>query len=182
MRRTARISVITILLVFIILIVVKIAKEKAKKNEIYKQVNFMPEFDFQYLDNTGMKNNNIDYDETLIINYFNTRCDFCCHEIKDIISHEHLFSKSYFLLVSGQHADTLIAFNKALNIDSFPSINICKVDYLDFIEKFGDVVPPTTFVYDSNKRLIKKYKGQIRAPVVADDIKKYYTKINEEFR
>jgi peroxiredoxin len=179
MKLLARISVITILSVFIMLIVLKITKKIVLKNEINKQENYLPEFGLQCLDDTSMKNITVDYNESLIINYFNTHCDFCFHEIKDIITHKHLFTNDNILLVSDQPIDTLIKFKKNMQIDSFPFITIGKVNYPDFVEKFGNVIPPTTFIYDSNKRLIKKHKGQVRAPVVADDIKKYYTKIKE---
>lgn len=180
MKKTNRIVILILISTLLVLIVCKMYKIENEKNETSNMNTYMPEFKFNVLNNSEFNNDSLNnFKKKTIINYFNAHCDFCYHEIKDIISHKHLFPNTGFLLVSDQHTDTLIAFNKALKIDSFSSINICQVDYLDFVKKFGDVVPPTTFVYDSNKRLIKKYKGQIRAPVVADDIKKYYTKINE---
>ena len=169
-----------IFLSMIIMITLKILNTKSKYQENRNQILSMPEFDFISVNNTDSIKKQMHNTHVIIINYFNTNCDFCRHEIRDIISYQDLFKNMCILLISDQSIDTLKKFNETIKMDSFPSINICKVDYLSFTDKFGNVLPPTTFMYDSNKRLIKKYKGQIRAPVMANDIKEYYNPINNQ--
>jgi len=143
-----------------------------------KQLHILPPFKAVKINGDSNIVKITKFDKTIIMNYFNTHCNFCKHEIKDFISHLHLFSEIQIFLISNQPIDTLHRFQNKLFLDTISQINIYKCKYLDFSEKFGDVVPPTTFIYDSNKRLIRKYKGQIRASVVANEINKYYKKNN----
>jgi len=151
-----------------------ISKQMIEEQEKKQQIVRLPEMELKKIDDSISLAATNDYKKTLIINYFNTHCDFCQHEIKDFTQHLNMFPKTKFMLVSAQKTDTLQKFRNSYSLDSISQMEVYQCMYMKFTEQFGDVVPPTTFVYDSNQRLIKKYKGQIRASVVANDIRKYY--------
>jgi peroxiredoxin len=111
-----------------------------------------------------------------ILNYFNTSCDFCQHEIKDVVQHLHLFKNAELLFVSEQPKDTILKFCTNYGLDTINNIQIYKVNYLEFIKNFGEVTPPTTFLFNQDSTLIKKYKGQVRAPFLCDEINAYLKK------
>jgi len=174
-KKVTKIAIRGLIGVVLILLAFFISRKMIKEREKGQQILALPEMKLNEIDGDSIALAQTDTrNKTLIINYFNTHCDFCQHEIKDFREHVHLFPKTKIMLVSAQEADTLKKFRKSYSLDSISQMKVYQCKYMKFTEHFGDVVPPTTFVYDSNQRLIKKYKGQIRATVVANDIKKYY--------
>jgi peroxiredoxin len=173
-KKVVKIVVRGVIGVAIVLFAFLISKKMVQEQEKRQQILELPEMKLKEIGDsvsTALMGKN---HKTLIINYFNTHCDFCQHEIKDFKQHLHLFPGTNFMFVSAQKTDTLQKFRNSYSLDSISQMEVYQCKYMKFTEQFGDVVPPTTFVYDSNQRLIKKYKGQIRASVVANDIRKYY--------
>ncbi len=178
-KKITKIAIRGLIGVVLILLAFFISKKMIKEREKRQQILELPEMKLNEIDGDSIALTPTDTrNKILIINYFNTHCDFCLHEIKDFREHVHLFPKTQIMLISAQEADTLRQFRKSSSLDSISHMKVYQCKYMKFTEHFGDVVPPTTFVYDSNRRLIKKYKGQIRASVVANDIKNYYKKQN----
>lgn len=173
--------IIRLILVFTIggltvLIAQKLRSRENKDAELNNRFKTMPAFTYIPVNRTPVKDSTVSI-LTTVINYFNTHCQFCQYEIKDFLEYQYLFEKTQFFLLSDQPLDTLKIFTVANKIDLISTITIGQVDYTDFIDQFGEVIPPTTFIYDSSKCLISNYKGQIRASTIAEDIKKHYQKI-----
>jgi hypothetical protein len=162
-----------------ILIAKEIQNKEIKRAESSEKLKMMPKFKYTPVSNIGINDSPVNK-PTTIINYFNSHCSFCIYEIKEILECQHLFNKTQFLLVSDQPFDTLNKFSKINGIDSMSSITIGQIDFMDFINHFGEVIPPTTFIYDSNNYFISKYYGQIRVMLMAEEIEKHYNKIEQQ--
>lgn len=168
------IKTLSFVLIFGLLLLIGLGLKDAKRKStrVTNIIQTLPSFD--YISVSTGKPVNKPGDKATVLNYFNTNCQYCQYEIKDFLENLSLFQDVRILFFSDQHLDTLYNFTKYLGIDTVSNIDVCQIDYLDFAEKFGDVIPPTTFIYDSNNVLIHVHKGQIRVPIIAEQIIKHY--------
>lgn len=98
--------------------------------------------------------------------YFNTDCDFCQNEIKSIREYMNLFRKASLILISPEPIEDIIKFIDSNNLSTQDNIKFLQDPILDFASKFDATIIPYTIVYNKDKQLIKRSKGQIKAEVI----------------
>jgi thiol-disulfide isomerase/thioredoxin len=136
-------------------IVTKIAQNR-KDNDL---VQTMPNFTFISIDGHLIYSSNLQKN-TLII-FFNSECEYCIDFTKKIIKDSTLIANNHVIMVSTENIENLNLFKAKFKID-LKRIYLCSCDYQNFANLFGNhLLYPTIFLYNANKKLIKKSSGDL---------------------
>ena len=163
MKNIKLIIVISILLVSAFMlfhIIMKIINNK----EISHNLREIPEFRLQRVFKDGYFTNDSLFknDNSVLIIYFNTECKYCNYQIRYINEQLVKFKDFQVLLVSIEEPDVLKQYfnkNDLLNRDF---IYILYDKEMHFERVFGRCPFPTSFIYNSNKELVKIFKGEVK--------------------
>lgn len=135
--------------------------------EVRKRITTLPQ-----LDVISLIENNADTTEAqpIIVNYFNSKCQFCIAEMQSIQQHKNLLNEAKILFISDESKRRLQVFAKSFGLDTlraevaWDSAGLAK-------QFFGVEQVPVTFVYDADRNFIKSFKGETKAEVLYEVIK-----------
>ena len=134
-----------------------------EKNEIAKQIQTTPKFELKTLDSIPFTNSNLKPNLNTIFIYFNSECDFCLHEAKNISQNLNKFKNVQFIFVSTEEIDTIKQFSERYKLNNQPNVTFLYDNLDTFSSQFDATSIPYVLIYDQNKKLIKKHKGQLSA-------------------
>ncbi len=89
------------------------------------------------LDGVSVSLGELSVELPLLLNYFNTQCPFCQHEIAEILVDEQLQEMALLVFISDEPPETVMAFQREMSLDQEPKL---------------------VFLYDEN-RIIRDYFG-----------------------
>lgn len=128
-----------------------------KKNELIKKLS---EVNLLILDTT-LCNSEILHDKLmpLLIVYFHPECEFCSYEITELLKHKKNIDSIQLLFVTFASIEETKDYLLQYPIDQFTHVTIALDLKGEFANTFDVKSPPMIFIYDKNKKLIKKHKG-----------------------
>ncbi len=139
-----------------------------KKKEITANTQQLPNFKATQLDKHIFASNELPNKPTVIV-FFNTECEHCQYEAKEIAQHRAAFEGINLLMISSEETSKIKAF-----ITKYQLINFVKplqMDIKTMVDTFGAVSIPTIFIYDKDHQLIKQYKGETKVASIIKHIK-----------
>lgn len=137
---------------------------KAKeKNQIAKQLETLPEFQFLTLGQKPFTKAHLKSDANTIFIYFNSECDFCQHEAQSISNNLDSFKNVKFIFVSTEPIATIKQFSEQYHLNNKLNITFLYDNLDTFSSRFDANSIPYLLIYDQNQKLIKKHKGQLNA-------------------
>jgi len=158
LKKLLSLSIVMILLILLLIIFIK----ADHKNRIAKQTKYLPEFSFINL----LHENNFSRDSVLkgkscLILYFNSECEHCQKEATQIHGDLYFFSDYQILMVSSESKESILAFKKKYQLDG-PFIKFLQDQKFIFEDVFGATTVPTSFIYNKDKLLIKRFYGEVK--------------------
>ncbi len=93
--------------------------------------------------------------------FFNTECDHCLQEIKEIENGIKAFGNSMFLFISNEEEEKLQRFAASLNFNAFPFLLGRDAD-LKINNLFDVKGLPSIYIYNNKNALIRKFVGEIK--------------------
>lgn len=139
-----------------------ISKTK-EKNQIAKQLEIIPEFDFLTLEQQPFTKADLKPNLNTIFIYFNSQCDFCQHEAQSISNNLDSFKNVQIIFISTESIDTIKKFSEQYNLNNQQNITFLNDNLNTFSSRFDANNIPYLLIYDQNQKLIKKHKGQLNA-------------------
>ncbi len=139
-----------------------ISKTK-EKNQIAKQLEIIPEFEFLTLNQKPFTKANLKPNLNTIFIYFNSECDFCQHEAQSISENLDSFKNVQFIFVSTEPIKIIKKFLEQYNLNNKQNITFLYDNLYTFSSRFDATSIPYVLIYDQNQKLIKKHKGQLNA-------------------
>lgn len=136
--------------------VAKSIKEKRKK---------LPVFSLASLDSLSIESYSFE-DTPLVLIYFNSECDHCQYEVRDIKKNIADFSKATVVFMSSEPLTKINAFADSSGLKDFPNVFFTKISSNDAFTAFGSLGIPHVFIYGSDKVLRKEFKGETSAEVI----------------
>lgn len=116
----------------------------------------MPPFELIKLNGGFMNSKDLPAGKAVIFIYFETQCDHCKEEIKDISLEGGKLKDCEVILVSNEELDTLKKFYSLSTLNHFPFVHVTKDNEGKWAKYFKPVGSPVNFIYDSNHRLVKR--------------------------
>jgi peroxiredoxin len=100
--------------------------------------------------------------QPIVLLFIHPECDFCHEEIKQLKESQILFQNISVLLVTTAPRQQVIDFYSNQNLSAFDNIKLLMDDNLKIFKEFDVNTIPTVFLYDEDKKLIFKHKGEIK--------------------
>ncbi len=124
------------------------------------QRQHLPAFEFYTLDSTTFTHANLLPRATVVV-YFNSECDHCQREARDIAANLYYFQDMNLLMVSDEHIATIENFIEKYGLKHPNICALCSVNNA-FYRAFQTSILPSIFVYDKNGLLLKHHKGETK--------------------
>ena len=132
------------------------------KKQVAESIKTMPPFEYQDINDNLFTNANLkEHTPTLFI-YFNTECAFCNEEAQMIKDNISKFTNFQLVFISFEQSSKIKEFainHQLLNYDNITFLFDSKAT---FASTFDIKSLPCLVIYDKNKRLIEKIKGQTK--------------------
>ncbi len=146
------------------------------KKQIANNIASLPDLTIIKTDFNSLKINSITSNNSIILIAFNTTCDVCQHEIKDILDNIKRFEKVKIVMISSEPMDSIINFQRKYELNKYDNIFLGQVNDVYASQILGIEIIPQIFIYSSDKKLIKVYKGEAKL----DAILKYFDKTKND--
>jgi len=101
-----------------------------------------------------------------IVVYFDSECDHCQYELNQIFINKNAFNDSDIILMSSELISTIKRYAEKSCPGDFDNIRFTKINPDEAYETFGSLVVPQIFIYGTDGKLIKDFKGETNIDVV----------------
>lgn len=163
MKKAIKVIVIVCVLGIVSFLSYKVVTGTQEKNEIAKQLQTIPEFEFLTIEQQPFTKTNLKPNLNTIFIYFNSECDFCQHEAQSISDNLESFKDVQFIFISTEPITTIRQFSEQYNLNNKQNITFLYDNLNTFSSRFGAAFIPFILIYNNEQRLIKKHKGQLNA-------------------
>lgn len=164
MKRTVVKKVIIVVVVlFLVVMGMQVLKKLQHKEQVQQALAILPDFSFCTLEGASFTNAQLPQNNKIIFIYFNTECEYCFYETKDISEQLERFKATTLLLVSNEKKEAIKAFAIKQNLQDKSQVIFLQDSTYTFAKQFEANSIPYILVYDAQGKLLLRHKGQIRA-------------------
>ena len=111
-------------------------------------------------------------DQPTVIMYFHPECEHCQYESGEIGRQKEQFEKVNTILITPDDSTTRVeAFASRYRLWDVDNLTILMDRNRRFKSHFGTTVIPSLFIYGSDKKLLKMYKGEIQMKAVISAVR-----------
>lgn len=164
MKRTVVKKVIIVVVVlFLFVMGVQVLKKLQHKEQVQQALAILPEFSFCTLEGGSFTNAQLPQNNKIVFIYFNTECEYCFYETKDISEQLERFKATTLLLVSNEKKEAIKAFAIKQNLQDKSQVIFLQDSTYTFAKQFEANSIPYILAYDAQGKLLLRHKGQLRA-------------------
>ena len=139
----------------------KIITKIKHKKQIAHNIKTIPVFSFEKTQGGVYTNKNLIANQATLFIYYNSQCEFCNEEAKMIRENITKFANIQIVFVSYENTKQIIAFAKTHQLYNYDNITFLSDTKMSFSAIFDVKSLPCLILYDRNKQLIEKIKGQV---------------------
>jgi peroxiredoxin len=151
----------------------KVISKINHKNEVAEQIKTIPAFSYKTVKGQIFSNTDLKNDTPTVFLYFNSECEHCQSEAEQIRDNIEKFVNVQLVFISFEESKKIMAFATKFKLIGYDKITFLCDSKVSFSTTFDVNSLPTVVIYDKNKKLIEKIKGQIK---VENILKKITTK------
>jgi len=149
-----------------------IVKSYQKNREIGYTIQTLQHYCFESLSGGQMYIDAFNSEQPTVIMYFHPECEHCQYESEEIGRQKEQFEKVNMILITPDDSILRVeAFAKRYRLLDVDNLTILMDRKKRFKSHFGTTVIPSLFIYGSDKKLIKMYKGEIQMKAVISAFK-----------
>lgn len=171
MRKKIKIVLAIFLISVIFYLGYNIVTNLQQKKELAERIKTIPNFSFKKLDNTYFTQDNVSKIGAKLFIYYNSECDFCKSEVKQIYNNLEALKNVQVIFVSHEDQLAIKLFSNVNKLDTQKNIFFLEDERLTFSEIFGAKGVPYILLYNKDNALIKKFRGATRIEKVLDLLK-----------
>jgi peroxiredoxin len=98
--------------------------------------------------------------DNVILILFQSDCDHCQAEGKQIRKNIKAFEKYTLYFISADAPTEMEKYAKSLGLNKIENIHFCRTDVQSIIDSFGPIQTPSVFIFSENGKLLKSFIGQ----------------------
>ncbi len=163
MKKKLKYLIVIIISFILILAICKLFFFIHEKRTIKDRTSQMPEFEMKTIHEMLFTKENIDRAYPILFLYFNSECDYCLIEIKEIVRNIEKFENIRIFLVSSESVQRILTFQTINNLDNYHNITFLSDYQNSFPDIFNVRLLPSSLVYDKSGKLILRVDGAVRA-------------------
>jgi len=93
---------------------------------------------------------------------FNTDCDHCQREAKEIRNQIKAFESYSVWFVASDSFENMKDFAKTYDLLDQPNVRFARTEIMEVINNFGAISTPSVYIYSDERQLIKSINGETR--------------------
>lgn len=140
----------------------KIVIKISHKKEIAEYIKKLPEFQYQTVDGKIFTNKSLKENTPTIFLYFNSNCDFCNLEAEQIKQDINKLQRVQLIFISFEKPMLIKTFSKKYRLDHYDNVTFIHDSKVNFATTFDVKSVPAIIIYNKEKKLVEKIKGQAR--------------------
>lgn len=140
----------------------KIISKIKHKNQVALNIKVIPNFSYMNVMGATFGKANLKPNTKTIFLYFNTECEFCQEEAKQIKANLEKFKTIQLIFISIEKVATIKNFATNNKLNNYDNIHFLSDKQVDFSKSFDVVSLPTLILYDEKQQLIEKIKGEMK--------------------
>lgn len=144
------------------ILVILIADQLLDRKNIRERISTLPDLEMKTLDGVTVSLGELSVELPLLLNYFNTQCPFCQHEIAEILVDEQLQEMALLVFISDEPPETVMAFQREMILDQEPELVFLYDENRIIRDYFGIRSVPATYLYTKEGKLIQFYRGVVK--------------------
>ncbi|WP_370408645.1 peroxiredoxin family protein [Tenacibaculum dicentrarchi] len=158
MKNTLKSIIAIVLVSFVCFLGYKITAKINYKTAVAARIKNIPTFSFLDLQGRIFTEESLKNKSTVFI-YFNSDCDYCQSEATKIQQRLPDFKNTQLIFVSFEKNDSIAQFSKKYQLDNKDNVTFLEDTNGEFSKIFDVNSIPYIVVYDTNKKLLQKFKG-----------------------
>jgi thiol-disulfide isomerase/thioredoxin len=165
MKSKIRLIIIVFAVSLFALLIYGIVSRISRINSIENSIQEFPYFTFNTLDGNNFNSSEIKSGPVLVV-YFHPECEHCQYEINALLDNLQKMENSEIILISYAERDSIRVFlgNRLTEMNN--NVIILVDESLKFKDYFGSDMIPGTFIYDKNLKLVRHFKGEVKAEAI----------------
>lgn len=165
-----KIIISVLFLVIIGILISQITLKIKHKKEISENIKTIPTFNFQNVNGGRFTNENLIKNTPTLFVYFDSECEFCNEEAEMIKQNIDKFSPIQLIFVSIENPNKIKEFAINHKLINYDKINFLSDTQVSFAPTFDVKSLPCLVLYDKDRHLIEKIKGQIKPEVLIEKL------------
>jgi thiol-disulfide isomerase/thioredoxin len=123
-----------------------------------QEINELPYLSYQTLQGEPASTRSLPGSSILIL--FNTDCDHCQREAKEISEKIDAFKNYQLLFIAADTLDQIANFSKTYNLADKPNVKFGRAEYQDVFINFGSIPTPSVYIYSRERKFVKSFLGE----------------------
>jgi peroxiredoxin len=140
------------------------------KKEVAENIKTIPKFEYQNIKGGFFSNANLKKDTPTLFIYFNSECEFCNEEAQMIQANIDQFAACQLVFISFEKQALIKAFAAKHQLNSYDHVTFLSDTKINFATTFDVKSLPCLVLYDKNRKLIEKIKGQTKVETLVKKI------------
>lgn len=132
------------------------------KNEVAEHIKTIPSFSYPTIEGKLFSNKDLKENTPTVFLYFNSECEHCQSEAEQISDNIEKFARIQLVFISFEEPKKIAAFAKKYKLDHYDAITFLCDKQVSFAITFDVKSLPTVVIYDKNKKLVEKIKGEVK--------------------
>ena len=136
------------------------------KKEVAKHIKTIPKFEYQDIKGGNFTNENLKENTATLFIYYNSECDYCNEETKMIKQNIGKLTEFQLCFISFEKPEQIKKFAIKYQLNTYDNIHFLCDSKVTFATTFDVKSLPCLVLYDKNKKLIEKIKGQVKVETI----------------
>lgn len=102
----------------------------------------------------------------IVLINFNTGCEHCQYELKEIKKNISSFSTGQVVLMSSENIQEIKKASGQYGLAGLENIHFTKINRDNVFDTFGSLSVPHIFIYGTDRKLIKEFKGETKIEAI----------------
>lgn len=136
---------------------------KYKESEAQrKRISTLPSFKLERLEYGFFTDDDLTANRPLILLYFNSTCEFCRAEAREIKNRIESFKEIQLVFVSTEEKIDIKKFAEEYRLCENANVVFLKDTNMEFSRIFGIKSVPVTYIYNQHRQLMREFKGAVK--------------------
>lgn len=143
-----------------------IIQQYEKQQAVEERSQVIPAFEFRNMDGSVFSRPDLALGKSVLFFFFSPTCEHCRYETGEIIRNRTKLKNVTTIFVSDDSRNEVKKFISDYDLGAYPEFNVLLDTAQYSIVDFGIPGAPSTYIYDKNFDLAKKFRGEVKFEAV----------------
>ena len=162
MKKYLKIIIPTLFIGAIVFMGYKVISKINYKKEVAEHIKTIPVFSYNTISGKEFSNTDLKDEIPTVFLYFNSECEHCQNEAEQIRDNVEKFENVQLVFISFEEPKKILDFATKYKLLDYDKITFLCDSKVNFATTFDVNSMPTVVIYDKNKKLLEKIKGEVK--------------------